>query len=68
MTPFTTVTGVAVPFGAANVDTDVIIPARFLKTVHRAGLGRHAFATLRGEPDERLRHTPPRRRPDPDRR
>ncbi len=51
MQPFTTVTGVAVPFGAANVDTDVIIPARFLKTIERAGLGRGAFATLREDPD-----------------
>ncbi len=50
MTPFTTVTGVAVPFGQANVDTDVIIPARFLKTIQRAGLGRGAFATIREDP------------------
>ncbi len=50
MTPFTTLTGVAVPFGAANVDTDVIIPARFLKTITRAGLGAGAFATLRDDP------------------
>jgi len=51
MTPFTTLTGVAVPFGVANVDTDVIIPARFLKTITRAGLAEGAFATLRAEPD-----------------
>ena len=51
MQPFTTFTGVAVPFGAANVDTDVIIPARFLKTITRAGLGAGAFATLRADPD-----------------
>lgn len=51
MMPFTTLTGVAVPFGAANVDTDVIIPARFLKTITRAGLGAGAFATLREEAD-----------------
>ena len=50
MTPFTTVTGVAVPFGAANVDTDVIIPARYLKTITRAGLGKGAFATIRADP------------------
>ncbi|MBC7496153.1 MAG: 3-isopropylmalate dehydratase small subunit, partial [Sphingomonadaceae bacterium] len=49
--PFTTLTGVAVPFGVANVDTDVIIPARFLKTITRAGLAEGAFATLRAEPD-----------------
>ena len=51
MQPFHTLTGVAVPFGAENVDTDAIIPARFLKTVTRAGLGQHAFAALREEPD-----------------
>ena len=50
MEPFTTVTGVAVPFGVANVDTDVIIPARFLKTITRAGLGAGAFATVRADP------------------
>ena len=46
-----TVTGRAVPFGAANVDTDVIIPARFLKAVTRDGLGKGAFANLREDPD-----------------
>ena len=51
MQPFRTLTGVAVPFGVSNVDTDVIIPARFLKTITRAGLGQHAFAGLREEPD-----------------
>jgi len=50
VTPFTTITGVAVPFGVANVDTDVIIPARFLKTITRSGLGAGAFATLRDDP------------------
>ncbi len=50
MTPFTMVTGTAIPFGRANVDTDVIIPARFLKTVTRTGLGMHAFDTLRQDP------------------
>ncbi|MGI4877033.1 MAG: 3-isopropylmalate dehydratase small subunit [Janthinobacterium lividum] len=50
MQPFQTVTGVAVPFGAENVDTDAIIPSRFLKTVTRKGLGAGAFAALREEP------------------
>lgn len=50
MTPFTLLTGAAIPFGQANVDTDVIIPARYLKTVTRTGLGSHAFATLRADP------------------
>ncbi|MGI4880715.1 MAG: 3-isopropylmalate dehydratase small subunit [Janthinobacterium lividum] len=50
MTPFHTVTGIAVPFGAANVDTDVIIPSRFLKTVTRSGLGASAFDVIRSDP------------------
>ncbi len=50
MTPFTTLTGTAIPFGAENVDTDVIIPARFLKTITRTGLGKSAFAVLRADP------------------
>jgi len=50
MTPVRTVTGRAIPFGRANVDTDVIIPAKWLKTITREGLGRGAFESLRGEP------------------
>ena len=42
--------GRGIPFGRRNVDTDLIIPAVHLKTIHRAGLGRHAFETVRGEP------------------
>lgn len=51
MQPFTTLSGQAIPFGAANIDTDVIIPARYLKTITRAGLGKGAFAALRETPD-----------------
>jgi len=51
MQAFKTLSGQAIPFGAANIDTDVIIPARFLKTISRAGLGAGAFATLRETPD-----------------
>ncbi len=51
MRQFETVSGRAVPFGQANVDTDVIIPARFLKAVTRKGLGRGAFAAIREDPD-----------------
>ena len=47
MQPFTTLTGTAIPFGAENIDTDVIIPARFLKTVTRTGLGKSAFSVIR---------------------
>ena len=45
------VEGRAIPFGAANIDTDVIIPAKWLKTITRDGLGRGAFETLRADPD-----------------
>lgn len=47
MQPFTQLTGVAAPLPLANVDTDKIIPARFLKTIKRTGLGVHLFDTLR---------------------
>jgi 3-isopropylmalate/(R)-2-methylmalate dehydratase small subunit len=50
MQPFTTLTGVAAPLPVANVDTDKIIPARFLKTIKRTGLGQHLFDTLRFDP------------------
>ena len=46
MEPVREVEGRAIPFGASNVDTDVIIPAHWLKTVTREGLGRGALATL----------------------
>lgn len=39
--------GSAYPFGAKNVDTDVIIPAKWLKTISREGLGKGAFESLR---------------------
>jgi 3-isopropylmalate/(R)-2-methylmalate dehydratase small subunit len=51
MEPLREVDGRAIPFGAANVDTDVIIPAKWLKTITRDGLGRGAFETLRADPD-----------------
>ena len=47
MQAFTTLTAIAAPLPAANVDTDKIIPARFLKTIKRTGLGVHLFDTLR---------------------
>jgi 3-isopropylmalate/(R)-2-methylmalate dehydratase small subunit len=47
MQPFTTLTGVAAPLPKANVDTDQIIPAHFLKTIKRTGLGKSLFAGLR---------------------
>jgi 3-isopropylmalate/(R)-2-methylmalate dehydratase small subunit len=51
MRAFTTLTGVAAPLPTANIDTDQIIPARFLKTIRRTGLGEHLFADLRRDPD-----------------
>lgn len=45
-----TVEGRAIPFGRSNVDTDVIIPARWLKTIARQGLGQGAFESVRAEP------------------
>ncbi len=51
MQPFVTLTGIAAPLAVANVDTDQIIPARFLKTLTRSGLGKSLFAGLRYNPD-----------------
>jgi 3-isopropylmalate/(R)-2-methylmalate dehydratase small subunit len=51
MQPFTTLTGIAAPLPLPNVDTDKIIPARFLKTILRTGLGKNLFDTLRYTPD-----------------
>ncbi|MBK8374093.1 3-isopropylmalate dehydratase small subunit [Sphingorhabdus sp.] len=50
MTPVSTIEGKAYPFGLKNIDTDVIIPAHWLKTITRAGLGRGAFESIRKEP------------------
>jgi 3-isopropylmalate/(R)-2-methylmalate dehydratase small subunit len=50
MKPITLVEGRAYPFGRKNVDTDLIIPAAWLKTVTREGLGRGAFEAVRAEP------------------
>jgi 3-isopropylmalate/(R)-2-methylmalate dehydratase small subunit len=50
MQPVTNVSGTAYPWGQKNVDTDVIIPAHWLKTVTREGLGKGAFETVRAQP------------------
>jgi 3-isopropylmalate/(R)-2-methylmalate dehydratase small subunit len=47
MQKFEVLTGVAAPLDLENVDTDKIIPARFLKTIKRTGLGVHLFDSLR---------------------
>ena len=51
MDKFTTLTGVAAPMPLVNVDTDMIIPKQFLKTIKRAGLGKHAFHEYRYDDD-----------------
>lgn len=55
MQAFNVLTGVAAPFPAANVDTDVIMPKQFLKGIDRNGLDRGVFFDLRfladGSPD-----------------
>ena len=51
MPEFTKLTAIAAPLPMANVDTDKIIPARFLKTIARSGLGKNLFDTLRYRPD-----------------
>ncbi len=51
MDKFTTVTGVAAPLPAVNIDTDKIIPARFLKTIKRTGLGVSLFNDQRYQTD-----------------
>lgn len=45
------VSGTAYPFGAKNIDTDVIIAAEWLKTITCKGLGKGAFASLRDKGD-----------------
>jgi 3-isopropylmalate/(R)-2-methylmalate dehydratase small subunit len=51
MDKFTLLTATAAPLNVANVDTDKIIPARFLKTIKRTGLGKSLFADMRYNAD-----------------
>jgi 3-isopropylmalate/(R)-2-methylmalate dehydratase small subunit len=51
MQKFTTLTGVAAPLPIDNVDTDMIIPKQYLKTIKRTGLGKGLFAELRYKDD-----------------
>ncbi|MEQ8370224.1 MAG: 3-isopropylmalate dehydratase small subunit [Alphaproteobacteria bacterium] len=51
MDAFTTLTGVAAPLPMANVDTDMIIPKQFLKTIQRTGLKKGLFYELRFKAD-----------------
>jgi 3-isopropylmalate/(R)-2-methylmalate dehydratase small subunit len=47
MDKFTTLTGIAAPMALINVDTDMIIPKQFLKTIQRSGLGKNLFDEMR---------------------
>ena len=51
MEKFTKLSGVAAPFTRINVDTDLIIPAEYLKTISRSGLGKHLFSYIRYNDD-----------------
>ncbi|WP_299196920.1 3-isopropylmalate dehydratase small subunit [uncultured Amphritea sp.] len=56
MNKFTLHTGIAAPLDRANVDTDMIIPKQFLKSIKRSGFGKNLFDELRyldeGQPDQ----------------
>ena len=47
MDKFTTLTGIAAPMPLVNIDTDMIIPKQFLKTIKRTGLGVNLFDEMR---------------------
>jgi 3-isopropylmalate/(R)-2-methylmalate dehydratase small subunit len=47
MEKFTTLTGIAAPMPLVNIDTDMIIPKQFLKTIARTGLGKNLFDEMR---------------------
>ncbi len=51
MDKFTKLEGVAAPLPMINVDTDMIIPKQYLKTIHRTGLGKALFDEMRHNPD-----------------
>lgn len=47
MQKFTKLTGIAAPMALVNIDTDMIIPKQFLKTIARTGLGKNLFDEMR---------------------
>ncbi len=51
MDKFTTLTGIAAPLPLINIDTDMIIPKQFLKTIQRSGLGKNLFDEMRYDDD-----------------
>jgi 3-isopropylmalate/(R)-2-methylmalate dehydratase small subunit len=54
MDKFTTLTGVAAPLEIDNIDTDMIIPKQYLKTIKRTGLGAGLFSEMRYKDDGSL--------------
>ncbi len=62
MKPFTVLTGIAAPMDRANVDTDMIIPKQFLKSIKRSGFGPNLFDELRyldeGQPGQDCSNRP----------
>lgn len=55
MQPFTVLNAKAAPLDMINVDTDIIVPKQFLKTVKRTGLGINAFYNIRYDDEGKLR-------------
>ena len=51
MEKYTKITGVAAPMPMINIDTDMIIPKQFLKTIKRSGLGKNLFDEMRFDDD-----------------
>ena len=51
MQKFDKLTGVAAPLNILNIDTDMIIPKQFLKTIQRSGLGKNLFDEMRFTPE-----------------
>ena len=51
MDNFTTLSGIAAPMPLVNIDTDMIIPKQFLKTIKRSGLGVNLFDEMRYDDD-----------------
>ena len=51
MKPFKELTGIAAPMDMINIDTDMIIPKQFLKTIQRSGLGKNLFDEMRYNDD-----------------
>ena len=51
MEKFTTFEGIVAPLDMINVDTDMIVPKQFLKTIKRSGLGANVFDEMRFRPD-----------------